>query len=166
MNETFQETVFHASRFHDIGKVAIPSNILDKRDSLNKEEWGIMKGHTILGGKILEGHDSPYLEMGSVIARSHHERWDGSGYPYGLAGEYIPLAARLVTVVDIYDALRSKRSYKPGLSHAHAVYVMRYGDGRVNPNHLDPAINKQFLSHSGEFDHIFRQFPENQLLAA
>ncbi|ALP51912.1 hypothetical protein Tel_01480 [Candidatus Tenderia electrophaga] len=155
MGEEFCEQIFYASPMHDIGKLAIPDNILLKRGGLSGAEWDVMKTHTSMGKQILSGHGSPYLEMGQQIAESHHEYWDGSGYPQALAGAAIPLAARIVTLCDVYDALRSKRPYKPDYSHHRALELMRRGDERTYPEQFDPEVLNAFAAISGRFDEIF-----------
>lgn len=154
----FTDSIFFASPMHDIGKIGIPDHILLKAGSFTPQEWEIMKGHAALGGKILANCKSPYLKMGAEIAVSHHERWDGGGYPHGLKGEAIPLSARIMNICDIYDALRSKRPYKPALDHAKAVDIIINGDGRTMPGHFDPAILKAFKENSGKFEEIFDEF--------
>ena len=115
LDEEFVDKIFFASPMHDIGKIGIPDHILLKPGSLTPDEWEIMKGHTSMGAKILGNSKSPYLKMGAEIALNHHERWDGGGYPNGKRGEAIPLTARIMNICDVYDALRSKRPYKPAL---------------------------------------------------
>jgi putative two-component system response regulator len=154
----FTDRIFFASPMHDIGKIGIPDHILLKPGSLTPQEWEIMKGHTVLGGKILGNCRAPYLKMGAEIAVSHHERWDGGGYPHGLAGDTIPLSARIMNICDIYDALRSKRPYKPALDHAKATEIIIKGDGRTMPGHFDPAILEAFTTNSGTFEEIFEEF--------
>jgi HD-GYP domain-containing protein (c-di-GMP phosphodiesterase class II) len=102
----------HASAMHDVGKIAIPDTILRKPSALTPEEWEIMRRHTTIGGDLLAGSPSPLVQMGEIVARTHHERWDGTGYPAGLAGEDIPLVGRICAVADVFDALISDRPYK------------------------------------------------------
>jgi putative two-component system response regulator len=106
------ELVRHASAMHDVGKIAIPDSILRKPGPLSEDEWELMKRHTTIGADLLAGSRSPVVQMGEVIARTHHERWDGTGYPAGLAGEDIPLVGRICAVADVFDALISVRPYK------------------------------------------------------
>jgi putative two-component system response regulator len=155
MNAGFCETIRYASQMHDIGKIAIPDAILLKAGPLTHEEWAVMKTHTTLGARLLAKGDSPYLQMGAEIALHHHERWDGAGYPGGLAGELIPLSARIMNICDQYDALRSARPYKQALSHETALEVLTVGDGRTRPTHFDPAILSAFARCATRFADIF-----------
>ncbi len=145
LDQTFREHIFYASPMHDIGKLAIPDQILLKPGPFTREEWIVMQSHTTLGKSILEGRHSPYLEMGMDIAQSHHECWDGSGYPHGLKGEEIPLCSRLMAICDVYDALRSQRPYKQAMAHDQAISIMRQGDGRTRPEQFDPEVLQAFI---------------------
>ena len=145
---------------HDIGKVAIPDGVLLKEGPLNDDEWQVMKTHAEMGAKILEGSNSPFLTMAADIAWCHHERWDGKGYPRGLAGEAIPLTARIMNLADQYDALRSKRPYKPAFSHEKTVHIITQGDGRTMPEHFDPAILSIFKQKMDRFNEIFNEHNE------
>ena len=140
---------------HDIGKIGIPDRILLKPGGFTPEEWEVMKGHSAIGAKILANSKSPYLIMGAEIALNHHERWDGSGYPGGKRGDAIPLAARIMNICDIYDALRSKRPYKPALDQEQTMSIIVNGDGRTQPEHFDPAIHSAFMQHHAVFRDIF-----------
>nr|CAA6825644.1 MAG: Metal-dependent phosphohydrolase [uncultured Thiotrichaceae bacterium] len=131
-----------AAPMHDIGKVAIPDSILLKAGSLNDEEFSIMKQHAEIGYKMLKDTGIAVLDMAADIARCHHERWDGTGYPVGLKGEEIPLAARITTIVDIYDALVHKRVYKAAMREDEALHLMRSMSGQ----HLDPEVFNVFLN--------------------
>jgi putative two-component system response regulator len=144
MDVHFCDELFHASPMHDIGKIAIPDAVLLKPGGFTPEEWAIMKGHAAFGAKILERGGSPYTMMGAEIALNHHERWDGTGYPNGSRGEAIPFPARLMNIADVYDALRSKRPYKPAFTHERAVEVITVGDGRTQPGHFDPQALDAF----------------------
>ena len=141
-NSTVVERILYASPMHDIGKIGIPDRILTKNGPLNDEEWAIMRMHPIYGGQILEGSDIGFLGLGEVIALTHHEKWDGSGYPHGLAGNQIPLAGRIVAVADVFDALRSRRPYKPPLTVEQTVDIIRAGRG----THFDPQVVDVLLS--------------------
>jgi putative two-component system response regulator len=135
IDETFVENIYQASALHDIGKVGIPDNILLKPGKLTPDEFEIMKTHTTIGADTLETAHYKYsknsfLNMGISIARSHHEWWNGSGYPDGLAGEDIPLSARIMAIADVYDALRSKRPYKEAFSHSQSCGIIIESSGK------------------------------------
>jgi len=142
-NPTVVERILYASPMHDIGKIGIPDRILTKNGPLNDEEWSIMRMHTVFGGQILEGSEIGFLRLGEVIALTHHEKWDGSGYPRGLKGPEIPLAGRIVAVADVFDALMSKRPYKPPLTIEQTVEIIKAGSG----SHFDPDVVKVFLEY-------------------
>jgi len=160
MDSSYSETLYHASPMHDLGKVGIPDNIILKPSRLIPEEWDILKTHTTIGAAILMGSGSEYLRMGEEIARSHHERWDGGGYPGGLKGEGIPMSGRITNLADQYDALRSKRPYKPALDHETVVKILTEGDGRTMPGHFDPGILDVFKRSCGRFREIYESFQD------
>ena len=141
LREDEAELLSRASAMHDVGKIAIPDHILRKPDPLDPEERAEMQRHTDVGGDLLAGSRSPVVQLGEIIARTHHERWDGSGYPNGLAGEEIPLAGRICAVCDVYDALTSARPYKPRWPEDLAREELRALRGR----HLDPRLVDLFL---------------------
>jgi putative two-component system response regulator len=155
LDEEFVDKIFFASPMHDIGKIGIHDHVLLKPGGFTPEEWEVMKGHTSMGAKILGSGKSPYLKMGAEIALNHHERWDGGGYPNGKRDEAIPLAARIMNICDIYDALRSKRPYKPAFDHLKTVDIITRGDGRTQPEHFDPVIIAAFEQNHQSFRDIF-----------
>jgi putative two-component system response regulator len=162
LSEDFQDRILLSSPLHDIGKIGIPDQILRKPGKLTAEEWETMKQHCAIGADILrcdpmpkrlflaelegvsEGDtlvlENPLLDMAAGIALSHHERWDGGGYPHGLAGESIPMEARIVACADAYDALRSARPYKPAFPDDAALAIMHEQSGK----HFDPQVHAAF----------------------
>jgi putative two-component system response regulator len=149
-------TLFHASPLHDLGKVGVPDAILLKPGRLTVEEFEIMKTHTTIGAKTLESvHDqypkNEFIKMGIEIAKYHHEKWDGSGYPEGLSGDAIPLSARIMALVDVYEALRARRPYKEPFSHAKSKTIIIEGSGQ----HFDPQIVQAFLSIEADFESFY-----------
>lgn len=142
------DLLFKSAPLHDIGKVGIPDSILLKPGKLTAEEFEIMKTHTTLGRATIEaaearlGRKIPFLQCAKEIAYSHQEKWDGSGYPEGLQGDAIPLSARLMAIADVYDALISRRVYKPPFSHETAMQIIEEGRGR----HFDPDVVDAFVS--------------------
>ena len=154
------ELIYKSAPLHDIGKVGIPDSILLKPGKLTDEEFSVMKTHTTLGKEAIEhaeqqmGRSAPFLAFAKAIAYGHQEKWDGSGYPEGLAAENIPIAARLMAVADVYDALVSARAYKAPMSHEAAVGIIASGRG----SHFDPDIVDAFLSIEQEFASIAARF--------
>jgi putative two-component system response regulator len=149
------EVVSKAAMLHDIGKIGIPDSILLKRGTLTPEEMTIMKTHTTLGGEALSETMNHMRSDVSIlyareIAECHHERFDGTGYPNGLSGEQIPLTARIMAIIDVYDALRSERPYKAPLSHQEALRVLRLKIG----THFDPNIANVFFAQENVFETI------------
>jgi putative two-component system response regulator len=157
------ELLFKSAPLHDIGKVGIPDSILLKPGRFVPAEFEIMKSHTTLGyqaivhAEELLGMQLPFLQMAKEIALSHQEKWDGSGYPQGLAGDAIPVSARLMAVADVYDAIISRRVYKPGMPHEKAAAIIREGRG----SHFDPDVADAFLALEGEFQLIAKRYADS-----
>jgi putative two-component system response regulator len=149
------ELIQYAAPMHDIGKIGIPDDILNKQGTLNETENVIIQSHTRIGANILANSNSPILKMAESIALHHHEYMDGSGYPHGKRGDEIPLEGRLLTLVDIYDALRMRRSYKPPFSHQKTFELITVGDDRTKPSHFDPLLLEAFKDIHEKFDEIF-----------
>ena len=144
----------YSAQLHDVGKMSINSAVLKKRGKLTQQERNEMNKHTLYGYQIL--HKVPRFEMAAEIALHHHERWDGTGYPHGLKEKAIPLSARIVQIADIYDALRSARSYKPAWSHKKTVQVLTRGDDRITPKaHFDPELITLFKKNNKRFQEIW-----------
>ncbi|MCY0853113.1 response regulator [Cupriavidus sp. D39] len=162
MDSAFIDAIFHASPMHDIGKIGIPDHILFKPGPHSAEERAIMKSHCQIGAQILGDSDSPYLHMAAEIALSHHERWDGTGYPHGLCGTQIPLSGRITAICDVYDALRSRRPYKDALDHETAVRIITEGDGRTVPTHFDPEVLSAFKRSLGRFAEIYQEYGDQE----
>jgi putative two-component system response regulator len=152
----FCQDIEYASAMHDVGKIGIPDSILLKEGALTEEEFNIIKQHTTIGADLLSTNTSNnIIELGREVALNHHEKWDGSGYPSEKKGDEIPLTARIVAFADHYDALRSGRPYRKGLSHDEVVDILVNGDGRTMPFHFDPDILKIFAADTKAFDSIF-----------
>jgi putative two-component system response regulator len=163
MDEATIDLVAKSAPLHDIGKVAIPDGILLKPGRLTAEEFVIMRSHALRGWELLQRaadsmgtEGSLYLRYAMEIARHHHERWDGSGYPDGLAGEQIPLSARLMAVADVYDALISRRPYKEPIDHDVALSMVRQGSG----SHFDPTIVQALMAEAGTLAAIAAQWQD------
>jgi HD-GYP domain-containing protein (c-di-GMP phosphodiesterase class II) len=149
----------YSAALHDVGKMSIDAAVLKKKGKLDPAEREEMSRHPEYGWRILS--DNPRLGMAAEIAYCHHERWDGSGYPRGLAGDAIPLSARIVQIADVYDALRSPRPYKPGFTHEMAVRILLEGDERIVPSRdFDPRLLRVFARHHKAFDRIWRRLQD------
>jgi len=140
------DLLLNASPMHDIGKIGVPDNILLKPGRFEADEWGVMKTHAQIGADILSGDDSELMKLAQLIALTHHEKWDGSGYPAGLTGEEIPLVGRIVAVADVFDALTSKRPYKKAWEVDDAVAFMKEQSGK----HFDPQVLALFIEKLDE----------------
>ena len=134
------QLVYAAAPLYDLGKIGIPDALLLKPGRLQKEERAVIEMHPTLGTSLVMGVSSPLLETARQIILTHHEHWDGSGYPQGLKGENIPLAGRIVMLAERYEALRSSRPYRSGLRHDETVAILLHGDDRTQPEHFDPAL--------------------------
>ncbi len=142
LSEDFVDLLTHAAPMHDIGKIGIPDHILLKHGPLNAAEWEVMKRHTIIGAKILSASQTEVMKLAQTCARTHHERWDGAGYPEGLRGRDIPLPGRILAVADMFDALVTRRPYKPALQIAVACELLR----NEREGALDPSVVDAFLA--------------------
>lgn len=158
LNDKEVDLILHASPMHDVGKIGIPDNILFKEDKLTTEEFEIIKTHTTIGARILAGSNSDIIRMAERIAISHHEKWDGRGYPRGLKGEDIPLVGRITALADTFDALTTKRSYKPALPNEEAYNIMREERG----NHFDPQVVEVFFQNLDKIIAIQQKFEERK----
>ncbi|MEI7611369.1 MAG: two-component system response regulator [Betaproteobacteria bacterium] len=162
-NDKTIDLIIKSAPLHDIGKVGIPDRILLKPGRFEPEEFEIMKRHTTLGrDAIIKAEESldldhPFLTYAKEIAYSHHEKWDGSGYPEGLSGEAIPLTGRIMALADVYDALISRRVYKEGMPHAKAVEIILQGNG----THFDPDVMLAFRELADEFKAIAEKYQDN-----
>ena len=156
LTEETVEIILYAAPMHDIGKIGIPDRILLKPAKLDPDEWVLMKQHTIMGGKILEGSDAGFIRLGEIVALTHHEKWDGTGYPKGLKGKEIPLVGRIVAIADVFDALTSKRPYKEPFSLEKSYGIIKEGRG----THFDPDVVDAFFASEGELLAIKEKFKD------
>lgn len=155
MPADFVDSITFASAMHDVGKIGIPDRILLHPGELDDAAMKIMKQHCVIGERILKSSPYPKIQMSAVIALNHHEKWDGSGYPTGLKGEEIPIEARIIIICDCYDALRSKRHYKPAFDHQTACRMITRGDKKMRPEHFEPRIMQAFIAAAADFEVIF-----------
>jgi putative two-component system response regulator len=161
LDDTYIENLHRSAPLHDIGKVGVPDAILQKPGKLTAEEFEEMKKHTIYGHDTLAAAEkqlgsNSFLRVAREMAQTHHERWDGSGYPGGLAGETIPLCGRIMAVADVYDALTSKRRYKPSFTHEAALDILREGRDK----HFDPDLLDAFLAISDSVEKIAQEYAD------
>lgn len=140
------EIIAHASQLHDIGTIGVPESITTKTGDLADHEWELVKRHPIIGAEILHGSPSPLLQAGEIIALTHHERWDGSGYPYGVKAEEIPLSGRICALADVFDALTTPRSYKQEISVNEALQLIIDSSGQL----FDPYLVEVFADNFRE----------------
>ena len=157
LDENIIETILYAAPMHDLGKIGIPDQILMKPGKLDLAEWKIMKMHTVIGAKILQGSDAEFIKLGESIALSHHEKWDGSGYPNGDKGLEIPIAGRIVAIADVFDALTSKRPYKEPFTIEKSLAIVKKERG----THFDPDVVDAFFDIQDEILNIKKQYSED-----
>ena len=150
LSEEDTEILRYSSPMHDIGKIGIPDRILQKPGKLTADEWEIMKQHTLIGARMFQSSKAPLLKAAAQIAQSHHEWFDGNGYPYGLKGEEIPLFGRIVGMVDVFDAVVSRRCYKEACSLDTALAILQEDSGK----HFDPDIVDVFSGIENKFNEI------------
>lgn len=156
LSEDFCESLFLASPMHDIGKLGVPDAILRKPGRLDEKEWLEMRKHPVYGADILSHSENELLQMSERVARSHHEKWDGTGYPDGLKGEAIPLEARIVALADVFDALTSKRCYKPAFTLSDSLKIIEDGAGQ----HFDPRVVAAFKKVVPEATRVMEEFSD------
>jgi len=158
LGEREVENILYAAPMHDVGKIGIPDRILLKTGSLDEDEWEIMKKHTVIGAEILRGSDAEFIRLAEVIALTHHEKWDGSGYPRGLRGSKIPLAGRIAAIADVFDALTSVRPYKEPLPVEKSLEIIKQSRG----SHFDPDGVDAFLAVKDEILSIIDRYKDEQ----
>ena len=144
------EIISVASELHDLGKIRVPESMVHKADNLDPDEWDIIKSHTTIGANLLKGSPSRILQMAEIIALTHHERWDGSGYPQGLKAEEIPIAGRICALADVFDALTTRRSYKEEITPDEAHALVKDYSGEL----FDPKLVEEFTSKFPEIKRI------------
>jgi len=152
------ENMGYAALMHDVGKIGIPDCILLKPGKLEPREWKIMKEHTTIGAQILQNADAEFIKMAEIIALTHHEKWDGSGYPQGLRSSGIPLAGRIVAISDVFDALTSKRPYKVAYPFEESIEIIKESSG----THFDPDVVDAFFSSKREIIAIRRKYVDDE----
>jgi putative two-component system response regulator len=152
------ENILYAAPMHDVGKIGIPDRILLKTGSLNKDEWEVMKKHSVIGAEILRGSDAEFIQVAEIIALTHHEKWDGSGYPQGLKGSEIPLAGRIAAIADTFDALTSTRPYRKALPVEESLEIIKQSRG----SHFDPDVVDAFLAITDEILAIRDSYQDEQ----
>lgn len=158
-NESYASELRKAAQMHDVGKIGIPDGVLMKRGKLDEQEFRVMQSHARIGHEILSDAKTPLMKMAAQVALSHHERWDGTGYPNGISGETIPLESRIVALCDVYDALRSVRPYKTPWEQNDAESYIRAEAGK----HFDPDLAAVFLRLIGEIEAIRERYPDPEI---
>jgi putative two-component system response regulator len=159
LNETTVEAILYAAPMHDVGKIGIPDHILLKPGKLDADEWQIMKEHTTIGGRILTGSEEGFVKLAEVIALTHHEKWDGTGYPEGLKGSQIPLAGRITAIADVFDALTTKRHYKEAFDLGKAYEIIKESRG----GQFDPEVVDAFFAAKDEIESIKARYKDEDL---
>ena len=154
-----QKEILYAAPMHDVGKIGIPDSILLKKGPLTPEEFEIMKQHTIIGAQILSGSKHPVLKMAEIMALTHHEKWDGTGYPQGLKGQEIPLEGRICGLADVFEACTSHRVYRPAMKKEEVLKIIRQGSGK----HFDPRIVEAFFDVLPEIEEIKRTCQDSKV---
>lgn len=157
LDEEYVKNIKYASPLHDVGKIGIPDNILKKPGRLTEEEYEIMKQHTLIGGKILVNADNDIMKLALELAISHHEKWDGTGYPNSLKGENIPLSGRITALADVFDALSNKRVYKPAFPLDKTFAIIEEQTGI----HFDPQLAKVFLSIKDQVAEVYERLKDS-----
>ncbi len=158
LGEKTVESILLAAPMHDIGKIGVPDHILRKPGKLAPEEWEIMKRHTVFGAKILEGSKVGFIRLAEVIAMTHHEKWDGTGYPRKLAGRKIPLVGRIMAIADVFDALTTRRPYKEAFPVEKSFEIIRQGRG----SHFDPELVDVFISVAEKVFEIREEYADDK----
>jgi len=162
LSATIAETLYITGPMHDLGKIGICDEILLKPGPLTPEEFETVKKHTLIGAEILKGSDSEFLKIAARIALFHHEKWDGSGYPYGLKKNEIPIESRIMSIADQYDAIRSRRPYKPPYDHKTAYKIITEGDNKSNPGQFYPDILNAFKRCHERFNEIYESLSDKK----
>jgi HD-GYP domain-containing protein (c-di-GMP phosphodiesterase class II) len=159
MPEKFCNIIRVQSALHDVGNLHINPDILNKPGKLSDDEFQEIKKHPLFGSEMLGNHT--WFTMAKNAALSHHEKWDGSGYPYGLRGKEIPLEGRILNIADQYDVLRNARVYKPSLDHQAAYKIITEGNGRTLPDHFDPQVLRVFKEAAPQLDAIYEKLKDS-----
>lgn len=158
VGKAMSRAIGQASTYHDVGKLQVPAEVLCKPGRLTQEEFAIMRGHPETGHAMLLEHGGPLAELAARIALLHHESMDGTGYPYGLKGEEIPLEARIAGIADVYDALREDRPYRDGMTHDKAMPIILEGDDRTSRHKFCPQVKRVVEKHHAEIAWHWRRY--------